>query len=154
MRYNVIKTPRLDAAVKRIFKQLDALGGDLMKLPAVVRPVVILYEFHGMIGNGGFRYPLEGDWPNHPPYSIFSDAYRAVGAFRAADLWDDTVRRFPFSNPERDSHARLEYMASLDEDDCFFRNGDWVSGEDYYPILLMMEQYVDRYPEAFGEMIH
>ena len=67
------------------------------------------------IDNGGFSYFFENDLPGNSKYSLFSDAYRRIGAERAADLLDLEVKLFPFDDPHLSQEKRNEYMDSLDE---------------------------------------
>lgn len=81
----------LDHAAKYAYQQLDKVGGDLTKVEPPLQTVAIIYTVQGMFDNGGFRYIFENDFPFSPPYSLFSDAYRRIGAIEAADLLDKAV---------------------------------------------------------------
>ena len=102
----------------------------------------------GMIDNGGFRYPLEGDFPFTPPYSVFSDAYRTIGADDAANRLDKAVAMFPFPHPERETEQRNQFMDGLKEDDEFFLLGDAVCGDE--TIWQLLDAYVQKNAAAFG----
>lgn len=142
------ETKFLDAATDELYKKLDSVGGDPLKLPPVLQPVVLLMTMQGMIDNGGFRYPLEGDFPFNPPYSVFSDAYRKIGAEDAAERLDKAIAMFPFPNPEISSELRNEFMDGLEDDDEFFLLGDAVCGDER--IWQLLDQYVQEHSEAFG----
>lgn len=142
------ETPNLDIAIDGIYERLDNVGGDPMNLPEEMRPIALLYTFQAMVDNGGFRYPMEADFPFTPPYSTFVDAYRTVGAESAATLLEDSLSRFPMSNPHLDAEARNAFMDSLDEEDPFFQNGDKVCGDE--SVWQQMEAYVTRRPLVFG----
>jgi hypothetical protein len=100
------------------------------------------------IDNGGFRYLFESDFPFHPPYSLFSDAYRKIGAFDAADRLDRAVRLFPFPSPETQQEARNAFMNSLHESAELFSLGDEVCGDDR--VWQLMEQYVKTNASVFA----
>ena len=51
------------------------------------------------LNNGGFRYFFENDFPNHPPYSDFSDDYREIGVTDVADWIDAAAALFGFPDP-------------------------------------------------------
>jgi hypothetical protein len=142
------ETPNLDAAIDEIYVRLDEVGGDPMNLPEEMRPIALLYTFQAMVDNGGFRYPMEADFPFTPPYSIFVDAYRAVGAESAAALLEDSLARFPMSNPHLDTEARNAFLDSLNEENQFFQNGDKVCGDE--AVWQQMEAYVTQRPSVFG----
>lgn len=141
-------TKFLDQATDDLYKKLDEVGGDPLKLPAVLQPVVLLMTMQGMIDNGGFRYPLEWDFPFTPPYSVFSDAYRTIGAQDAANRLDKAVAMFPFPYPERESEQRNQFMDGLKEDDEFFLLGDAVCGDE--TIWQLLDAYVQKNAAAFG----
>ena len=101
-----------------------------------------------MIDNGGFRYLFENDFPFQPPYSLFSGAYRKIGAFGAADRLDRAVALFPFKNPETKAEARNEFMDSLDENSEFFALGYEVCGDD--GVWMLMEEYVKANSSEFA----
>jgi hypothetical protein len=140
------KSP-LDYAADGVFKQLEAIGGDPLNLPPTVQAIAPLYAFQGMVDNGGFRYPMESDFPFNPPYSAFSAAYRQIGASGAADCLDQAVALFPFPNPELETERRNEFMDSLKEDHEFYLLSDMVCGDEC--IWKLMENYVVAHPDAF-----
>jgi hypothetical protein len=124
----------LDNAADHTHKQLDLLGGDASKLSVPLQTVAILYTVQAMIDNGGFRYIFETDFPFQPPYSLFSGAYRRIGALRAAACLDRAVAMFPFPNPHQSQQQRNDFMDSLDESHQMFELGDesvWAALESY-----------------------
>lgn len=135
----------LDKAAEAVYARLEEVGGDPLKLPPIVQPIAILYTVQAIVDNGGFRYLFENDYEQ--PYSVFADAYRAIGAHDAARQLELAVARFPFENPHTDREARLEFMDTLDESDEMFELGDKVCGDER--IWQLMEEYVVRNSEAF-----
>src|SRR5579862_575996 len=91
---------QLDKAADGIYKELEKVGGDPLKLPSVLQPVAILYTVQAMVDNGGFRYLFENDFPFNPPYSVFFEAYRTIGTKDAADRLEKAANLFPFDHPE------------------------------------------------------
>jgi Domain of unknown function (DUF4375) len=135
----------LDEAADAVYRDLDAVGGDPLKLSPEVQPIAILYTVQAIVDNGGFRYLFENDYAQ--PYSVFAAAYRQIGANDAADKLERAVARFPFENPHTDQEARIEFMDSLDESDELFVLGDQVCGDER--IWELMEEYVRSRPESF-----
>ena len=135
----------LDRAAEGLYRELARLGGNPARLPEAVRPIALLYAFQGMVDNGGFRYPLESDAPGSPPYSIFSDAYRRIGAPEAAAALDRAVSLFPFEHPEQNADARNEFMNEFDQ------LSDTVCGDEN--IWKLMNQYVERHIRDFAPFI-
>jgi len=138
----MVETPLLDQAAEQIYKEMEKLGEDPLKLPPVAQPIALLYTFQAMVDNGGFRYPLEGDFPFNPPYSVFVEAYRRIGANGAADSFAKAISRFPFDDPHLRQEERNEFLDSLPEDDELFQLGDAVCGDD--SIWELMEKYVEE----------
>jgi len=70
-------------------------------------------QAQGIIDNGGLQYFFENDWPERPPYALFVDAFRRIGANEAADCIQDAVQMFPSNSPHLDYEMRGDYMDSL-----------------------------------------
>jgi hypothetical protein len=138
----------LDIAAERVYKELEKVGGDPTKLPYLLRPVAILYTVQAMVDNGGFQYLFENNFPFCPPYSVFSEAYRQIGAHDAADQLDKAVAFFPIENPENDQKGRNKFMDSLSESNDFFLLGNEVCGDQR--VWELMEMYVKNHSEAFA----
>ncbi|XWK65106.1 DUF4375 domain-containing protein [Tunturiibacter empetritectus] len=120
-------------------------------MPEVTRPIALLYMFQGMVDNGGFRYPMETDFPGHPPYSVFVDAYRNIGAPDAAAALEKAVALFPFARPELDANARNEFMPHLGDDHEFNDLSDRVCGDE--TIWRRMDEYVAIHHNDFAPYI-
>ena len=101
----------LDEASDVAFARLDEVGGDARKLPAALRVVAMLYSAQGVIDNGGLRYFFANDWPGRPPYSLFVEAYRAIGAAAEAGVIAAAAAAFELEHPERESARRNEMLA-------------------------------------------
>jgi hypothetical protein len=130
----------LDRGIEYAYDKLKNASGDLSQLLEPLQTVVLITHAQGMIDNGGFRYFFETDQPGNSPYRVYSDAYRRIGAARAADLLDLAVALFPFENPHLSSDRRNSYMDSLDESDEFFNIGDEVCGDE--TIWRRLERYI------------
>lgn len=137
----------LDHAAKYAYQQLDKVGGDLTKVEPPLQTVAIIYTVQGMFDNGGFRYIFENDFPFSPPYSLFSDAYRRIGAIEAADLLDKAVAIFPFETPQLFQDKRNEFMDSLDESHEMFELGNEVCGDAR--IWSALEKYAKQHASSF-----
>lgn len=138
----------LDRAAELAYQELERVGGDPAKLPIPLQTVATLYTVQAMIDNGGFRYIFENDYPFNPPYSLFSEAYRRIGAFGAASFLDQAVAMFPFEAPHLHAEKRNEFMDSLPESHEFFELGDQVCGDER--IWSLMEEYVRKHAVQFG----
>ncbi len=101
-----------------------------------------------MLDNGGLKYFFEGDWPSHPPYSIFSAAYRRIGSVSTADCIDAAVECFPFQDPHVDRDARRKFMGERYDPERFGVSA-WedCGDDDVWPNLV---RYARLYSEEFG----
>jgi hypothetical protein len=138
----------LDRGIEYAFNELERAGKDSSKLPVPLQIVVLITHAQGIIDNGGFRYFFENDMPGSPKYSVFSDAYRQIGAVKAADLLDLAVNLFPFDDPHSFPVKRNQYMDSLDESDELFVIGDQVCGDE--TIWQQLESYILGHPALFN----
>lgn len=71
---------------------------------------ITIYSVQPVIDNGGFGRFFESDWPGQPPYSRFSDAYRAIGATGVAEWIDQAASMFGVADPHLHREARLRYL--------------------------------------------
>jgi Domain of unknown function (DUF4375) len=138
---------QLDEAAKAVYEEMNKLDGDPLRLTPALQPVAILYTLQAMIDNGGFRYIFENDFPFSPPYSVFVDAYRKIGANTAADCLEKAVALFPFENPHLKQEERNTFMDKLTESDLLFQLGDFVCGDK--TVWDQMQNYVIEHQDEF-----
>jgi hypothetical protein len=99
------------------------------------------------------QYFFESDFPGKPPYSIFVDAYRTIGANSEAQALADAVKLFPFDNPHRYQERRDKFLARfLDEgshrpDSPFEPLTDKLCGNKN--VWRLLEAYVERHAGSF-----
>ncbi|EMI41106.1 DUF4375 domain-containing protein [Rhodopirellula sp. SWK7] len=46
---------------------------------SIEQPIMLTWHANGIIGNGGFAYLFEAEWPGDPDYELTIDAHRAIG---------------------------------------------------------------------------
>jgi hypothetical protein len=80
---------------------------DASKLSQEERAVLLVEAAVGIIGNGGFNYLFEGDFPGDPYYHLTAEAFEAIGASKAAAAFRKALGLFPDSKPPTDRHKRL-----------------------------------------------
>lgn len=102
--------PDLQRAAELAFARLEAEGGDPRRLPVAPRTVATVYAAQGVIDNGGLRRFFENDWPSRPPYAVFVEAFRAVGADAEADAIAEVVEAFGVQAPEAETAYRAEFL--------------------------------------------
>src|SRR5580658_6853523 len=89
---------QIDRAFHYAIAEMTRLGG-MQNLPIPLRTLILVHNAQGIIDNGGLQYFFESDFVEKPPYSLFVNAYRLIGATEAADALASAVQLFPFSNP-------------------------------------------------------
>jgi len=101
-----------DKLIDEVSDQLyERIGKEsIFSLPWVSQVVVVVFAAQGYIDNGGFIYFFEGDFPGDPPYSVFADAFRAIGADESAECIEVAASEFPFSDPHLHGDARRDYL--------------------------------------------
>ncbi len=101
----------LERACDVAFARLEEVGQDPRHLDEPLRTVAIVCSAQAVIDNGGLCHLFENDWPAQPPYSVFSDAYRTIGAEAEAAAIDAAAAMLTFSDPERHRRQREELLA-------------------------------------------
>ena len=98
--------------VNNVSRELYKRTGEasIFSLPWVAQVVTVVVEAQGCIDNGGFIYFFEGDYPGDPPYSVFAEAFRAIGADESAECIEVAVSLFPFPEPHFNGDARRAYL--------------------------------------------
>ena len=102
-----------DALLTKTANTVFGRKGELASLAVMPRPrrvFAMIYSAQGTIDNGGFQYFFEADWPERPPYSTFSDSYRAIGATDVANWLDQAAAMFPFAEPHLHRSERVKYL--------------------------------------------
>lgn len=101
-----------------------------------------LYAAQGVIDNGGFKYFFGEDWPNQPPYSVFVDAYAAIGCPEQAKDLARVAASFPFRNPHLFRDLRKMYMTeNYDEDNLHVKGwGEALCGDE--EVWQKLEQFI------------
>ena len=130
----------MDLARRGALKRLTLAGDVLKSLSICDQTILAVSSAQGVIDNGGFQHFFEGDWPDKPPYSYFSDAYRRIGAEGAAQCIDRAAALFPFAQPERHGKRRQRFLKSLPEAHELFVLGDRVCGD--VEVWSLLETYV------------
>ncbi len=119
-------------------------------LPRPRQVFAIIYSAQGIIDNGGFQYLFESDWPNKPPYTMFSDAYREVGATDVADWLDQAASMFPFSDPHLHREARVRYLREFcvkGDSPMGVLSGEAIDASDR--VFTRLAQYVRAHENEF-----
>ena len=141
--------PTLDAAIDLALERLQQAGGDPRGLPAPLRTVALVASAQGVIDNGGLRYFLENDWPGQPPYGLFVEAYRAIGATAEAQAIGAACEAVGREQPERQREARLAFLAQAGSAE---RLAAWEASM-VSDVWALLGEYVQHHQAAFsGEL--
>ncbi len=101
----------IDEAATYSFSLLDDTDIDL--LDADVQTFIRVYSAQGIIDNGGFQYFFENDFPGRPPYSVFVDAYTAIGCDDVAEWMGDVILLLGGGSIHKDVKRRGKMLRSL-----------------------------------------
>ena len=126
------KEELLDKISDYCMELLEEAKNDPSKLPIPIQTVIAIYSAQGIIDNGSFQYFFESDFPQTPPYSFFSDAYRRIGAEKAARNIELAVGMFGFPDPHLQIEKRRSFLDRIMDDDNspFHELGDEVCGDE------------------------
>lgn len=139
-----------DQAYDHAVSCLHAAGGDLEALPIPLQTLLIVESAQCMVDNGGLEYFYEADFPNNPPYAVFVDAYRRIGAESAAACIEQSALMFPFAEPHLFEPLRqlwVEKMRADPHGEFAQLNGRLCGDESVWAKLA---DYVQRNRGAFA----
>jgi hypothetical protein len=148
-----------DKLIEEVSDQLyERIGEEsIFSLPWVSQVVLVVLAAQGYTDNGGFGYFFEGDYPGNPPYSLFANAFRAIGADESAECIEVASSEFPFSDPHLHGDARRDFLREhcmsdgrTNNDALLVKLGDRVidNGNANYKLLA---QYIRDHLNAIRE---
>lgn len=138
----------IDEAFKSAVREIDS-GARLFDLTPLKQVVLVVMGAQGVIDNGGFQYFYEADWPNKPPYSLFINAFKEIGANKVADCIAESVELFPFPNPHLAVDARNVFLDSQGEGSQFEILADRVM-ELHEDTMSKLAAYIRKHQPAEG----
>ncbi|MCE9527058.1 MAG: DMP19 family protein [Planctomycetales bacterium] len=142
---------QFDRAIKHAFAKLKRAGG-IDKLPTPFRAIIRVVAAQGVIDNGGFQFFFESDFEDQPPYSVFVDAYKEIGASDAAKLLADAVKMFSFADPHKFCRRRNEFLERFQiQDDSPFWRCDYEFCEKSDEVERLLKKYVRKHAAAFPQ---
>src|SRR5262249_23507411 len=102
-----------DRMFRLILKQY---GNDIDAAELSEKECVVLLAYHamGIIGNGGFNYLFEGNFPGDPHFALTAAAYQAIGCAAAAKAFRQALGLFPGGRPPEDINERLRIYRAGD----------------------------------------
>ena len=139
--------PNLDAAIDLALERLQQAGGDPRGLSAPMRTVALIASAQGVIDNGGLRFFLENDWPGQPPYGLFVEAFRTIGATAEAQAIGAACEAVDREQPERQREARLAFLAEAGSAERF---AAWEASM-VSDVWALLARYVQEHPLAFSD---
>ena len=129
---------------------LHQAAGDMEALPLELQTLLLVESAQGIIDNGGLAYFYEADFPNNPPYSVFVEAYRRIGADAAAACIAGSARMFPFAEPQLFEPLRQLWLEKLgaEPDSEFHRLSQRICGDA--SVWSRLAEYVENNRHAFA----
>ncbi|MFC0251677.1 DMP19 family protein [Massilia consociata] len=110
--------PFLNDAIEHAYTFLSAVDGNAALLPEPMRTVVIVSTAQGIIDNGGLEYFFESDFPHNPPYSLFVEAFRRIGADGVSTCIERCADMFPFAHPHLHEAQRQQWIDSIKDNEA------------------------------------
>ena len=128
---------------------LQAAGGDLQALPLELQTLLLVESAQGIIDSGGLEYFYEADFPNNPPYALFVEAYRRIGARTAADCIEASSLLFPFDEPQYFEPLRQLWLEKFrsEPDHAFARLAREIAADT--TVWDRLAEYVESHRAAF-----
>ena len=105
---------KIDLATAMFTRLLNQYGDnvDTSKIPMPQQTMMLVYHSYGIIGNGGFQYLFEENFPGDPEFLLTQQAYKTIGASNASVAFEKAFAAFPNSTPPADLDRRLEMWQS------------------------------------------
>jgi hypothetical protein len=138
---------------RAVFDGLDKQYGneiDAKKYTKGARILILSDHARGIIGNGGFRYLFEGDFPNDPGFRLTIQAFETLGVKPAVTAFKNALAVFPNSRLPNDIEKRLDAFLSISYsrrqkiDETFWNAGD--------EIVRQQAQYIRDHRDAFSHL--
>lgn len=128
-------------------RELDRVGGDPGCLTLPARTVWLAASAQGYIDSGGLRSFFEAGFPGDPPYFVFAEALRRIGAGEAAACIEKAAGLFPFRNPHKCRSWRARFLSSLEEGHPFFLIDELARGNR--DVWRLLWKYIEAHKEYF-----
>lgn len=106
----------LEAASQLAYDAVEQVNDDLTQLKPPLQTVYCVYHATGILDHGGFLYFFDSDFPCHPPYSFFINAFREIGCEQQAEALQAAVDSFGLPDPEKQVSLRQDFMETHYDD--------------------------------------
>ena len=144
----------IEWASKDVHRDQNSPSWSPYKLDEPLATFWAVEKAQGVTDNGGFQYFFENDWPEQPPYSLFVEAFRRIGAQEAADCLEQAVAIFPSTSPQLDYQMRRNHMDFLQAKEgekysAFDKLGSRVihlSGDTFTRLAKYILDHIDSFP--------
>jgi hypothetical protein len=140
----------LDQAIAYSFELLTTVEGEARNLPEPMGTVLIVSTTQGLIDNGGLEYFFESDFPLNPPYSMFVDAFRRIGADSVASCIEVSANMFPFAEPHLHAAQREAWIDAIEHNEKheFALLSNRACGDE--TVWQKLAEFVDSNRDSFG----
>ncbi len=140
-----------DNLVQEVFeKYKEVAEKDINLVPEPDKTLMVIYSAHGIIGNGGFRYFFENDFPGIENYNIIIKSYNNLNLNKHAEAIEKVLSLFPQGQPHKCLDERNKFMAKYfdDESKKYSPLVDWAEDiffEDHSAVYdKAVSYYVER----------
>tara|TARA_R110002072_G_scaffold17279_11_gene66026 strand:- start:16784 stop:17347 length:564 start_codon:yes stop_codon:yes gene_type:complete len=93
------------------------------------RPIMLTWHANGIIGNGGFQYLFQAEWPGDLDYSRTVEAHRLLGCRDQVNAFELALKAVASAEPDDSEEKHRLFLALPDEeqrriDRMYFGNHD------------------------------
>jgi hypothetical protein len=143
-----MQSESLNNAIAFSLKEVRKIG-DPLDLPLPIQTVVLVHAAQGLIDNGGLRWFFEKDFDLNPDYAVFTDAYRRIGANKAAAAIQEAVELFGLPDPHRREGDRNKYLDrhATNPKSRLSKLSDALCGNQ--DVWNALQKYVDKHMDSF-----
>jgi hypothetical protein len=94
------------------------------------RIVILVWHVYGLIGNGGFEYLFEADYPGDPFYELSVQAFETIQCQPASTAFRDALGLFPGGKPPRDIYSRRAAYETVPEEKRKVNSRFWNASKE------------------------
>jgi hypothetical protein len=113
---NILDTQDDFALCNSVFGGLSRNPIDVETCGEMERVVRLVWDSSGLIGNGGFHYLFEGDYPGDAGFVYTAAAYARIGARKSYEAIQEAIRQFPGGILPDNLVERIRIFESLPEE--------------------------------------
>ena len=139
-----------DDLVQEVFdKYRHEAEKDINLVPEPERTLMVIYNAHGIIGNGGFRYFFENNFEGIEDYNIFIKCYLNLNLPNHAEAIEKILSLFPNNKPHEKLEKRNKFLEKYFDSESrkFAPIVDWAEDIFYKNYNDVFNKAIEYYNE-------